>query len=249
MFSRFSEEELQKIKEAADLLGQYKFSDVFGDVSGALQKILDFIEIHSATGEGSVVEFVDPEGQPHIKGSEHLPIIIKAIQDQKALRLYYHPFYEDKPYFTDVHPYLLKEYRNRWYLIGLNDFKEQIRTYALDRIQDIQPSGARYIPGAFNASEYFRNSIGIISPEGSPPKTLLAIQKTQAQYLISQPWHKSQNIEEETGEEIIFSFRVHPTYEFLSLVLSLGKDVRILEPGSLVERMKKELREMLEKLG
>lgn len=248
MFSRFSSEEVRKIREAAELLDRYKFSDVFGDVSGALQKIIDFIEIHSTTGEGPVVDFVSPEKQPHFRGSEHLPRIIEAIRNKMVLRLYYQPFYEDKPYFTDVHPYLLKEYQSRWYLIGLNDFKDRIRTYALDRIHDIQSSDLAYRQNDLKAADYFRHSIGVISPEGIPPKTLIAVQKTQARYLISQPWHESQNIEEEDGDEVIFSFRVHPTYEFVSLLLSLGKDVRILEPASLKDRIKEELEEMLRKL-
>ncbi len=92
---------------------------------------------------------------------------------------------------------------------------------------------------------YFKNSIGIIAPEGLPPTIKLAVQKTQAQYLITRPWHDSQNIVEENEEQVVFSFKVHPTYEFRSLVLSLGKDAYIQEPTSLREEMKKELEKML----
>jgi len=63
--------------------------------------------------------------------------------------------------------------------------------------------------------------------------------------MITQPWHESQNIEEETDDEIIFHFRVHPTYEFISLLLSFGKDLQVLSPQSLREKMKSELEQML----
>ena len=106
-------------------------------------------------------------------------------------------------------------------------------------------SGTKYSPPDFNTEEYFKYAIGIIAPEGTAPVIKLAVQKTQAQYLISSPWHDSQNIEEENEEEVVFSFRVHPTYEFRSLVLSLGKDGTILEPASLRDEIREELKNML----
>ena len=241
----YNKEELDRLKEAAALLEKYKFSDLFGDISGALQKVIDVIEISAGQHTGENYNFISPEKVPHIKGSEYLATIIRAIKKQQTLRIYYQPFYEDRPYFNEIHPYLLKEYRSRWYLIGLNDFKEQVRTYSLDRIRDIQISEVPYKKQTFNARTYFMNAIGVISPEGEPPKIRIAVQKTQAQYMITQPWHESQNIEEESGDEIIFSFKVHPTYEFLSLLLSYGKDVKVLEPQSLKERVREELEEMM----
>ena len=190
--------------------------------------------------------FIHFERNPEIGGSKYFDLLVRAIENKQVLRLYYLPFYEDKPYFNEVHPYLLKEYKSRWYLVGLNAFKGKVRTYALDRIRDLQIStGTEYSPPAFDTEAYFKNAIGIIAPEGPPPLIKLAVQLTQAQYLISRPWHDSQNILEENEEQVVFSFRVHPTYEFRSLVLSLGKDGAIVEPVSLREEMKQELEYML----
>ena len=184
--------------------------------------------------------FIHHRKSHEVKGIQYLDPIISAIEKREVLRLYYLPFYEDKPYFNEVHPYLLKEHESRWYMVGLNAFKGKVRTYALDRIRDLQvAAGAKYTPPEFNAEEYFKYAIGIIAPEGTPLLIKLAVQKTQAQYLITRPWHDSQNIVEDTEEQVVFSFKVHPTYEFRSLVLSLGKDASILEPASLREEMKK----------
>ena len=233
--------EYSSLTEAVNLLKKYRYSDIFGDIAGSLQKVIDFIEIDSSRKAGESYDFINPEKVPHIHGSEYLAPIINAIKEQKVLRIYYQPFYEDKPYFAEVHPYLLKEYRNRWYMIGLNDFKGVLRTYSLDRIRDIQSSDLVYQKQPFNAREYFKGTVGIIAPEGDPPKIRIAVQKTQAQYMITQPWHESQNIEEEVGDEVIFHFRVHPTYEFISLMLSLGKDLRVLEPKSLRDAIREQL--------
>ncbi len=192
--------------------------------------------------------FISFRRTPEIKGTQYLDPLIKAIEAKQVIRLYYLPFYEDKPYFNEVHPYLLKEHGFRWYLVGLNEFKGQVRTYALDRIRDIQDTaGIEYKEPGFDAAAYFQYAIGIIAPKGIPPLIRIAVQKTQAQYLITQPWHESQNILEENEEQVVFGFRVHPTYELKSLVLSLGKDGEVLEPASLREEMALELRGMLEK--
>jgi predicted DNA-binding transcriptional regulator YafY len=183
---------------------------------------------------------------PEIKGTHYLDPIIQAIEKKEVLRLYYLPFYEDKPYFNEVHPYMLKEHGFRWYLIGLNEFKGKVRTYALDRIRNLQPAtGISYREPGFDTSRYFRNTVGIIAPQGEPPLIKIAVQKTQAQYLLTQPWHDSQNIEQEDENQMVFSFRVHPTYEFKSLLMSLGKDGKVLEPASLQEEIKSELNQML----
>ncbi|MGW8316972.1 MAG: helix-turn-helix transcriptional regulator, partial [Bacteroidales bacterium] len=157
---------------------------------------------------------------PPVRGTQYLEPLIRSIEGKQVVRIYYQPYYEDKPYFNEVHPYLLKEQGLRWYLVGLNAYRGELRTYALDRIRDLETmQEAVYKESDFDAAEYFRYAIGIIAPRGIPPLIRVAVQKTQAQYLISQPWHESQNIEEENDQEVIFSFRVHPTYEFRTLLL------------------------------
>jgi len=185
---------------------------------------------------------------PEIKGTQYLEPIIRAIEGKKVLRITYLPFYEDKPYFNEVHPYLLKEHGFRWYLVGWNQFKSHVRTYALDRIRNMEEiDSTAFRTPEFSASNYFKYAIGIISPPGAPSLIKLALQKTQAQYLITQPWHDSQNIVSEDEDRVVFSFRLHPTYEFKSMVLSLGKDGEILEPLSLRDELSRELQQMIGK--
>ena len=199
--------------------------------------------LHEKYREKSFIHF---EKTNEITGTQHLEAIIDSIQKKEVLKIYYYPFYEDKPYFIDVHPYLLKEYKFRWYLIGLNAFKEQVRTYALDRIRDVRRAeDVEYLEKRFNSASYFKNSVGIMAPEGEPPLIKIAIQRTQAQYILSQPWHESQNLLEENEDELTFSFRVHPTYEFKSLLLSLGKDAVVLEPERLREEVMSELQTLI----
>jgi len=189
--------------------------------------------------------FIHFRQAPDIKGTSYLEPIIHAIENRKVLRITYLPFYEDKPYFNEVHPYLPPHFESCPGHRSGNEFKGHVRTYALDRIRNVEEIETHpYRAPEFSESEYFKYAIGIIAPVGAPPLIKLAVQKTQAQYLITQPWHDSQNIDSEDEDKVIFSFRVHATYEFKSMVLSLGKDGEVLEPVSL----RKELSDELEKM-
>lgn len=225
--------ESQAIAEALNLIGQLEEHYSLAGMQGMIQKIADTIKIQGMSAQGKKFDFVQSEQTQRYGGSQFLSPLINAIENHSVIRIYYHPFYEDKPYFTIVHPYLLKEYKNRWYLIGLNDIKKEIRTYGLDRIWEIHEIDQKYIPRNFSAKEYFRNTIGVISPIGEPPEIRIKVTKHQAQYLITQPLHESQFIESEDEDSVIFQYKVHPTYEFKSYLLSLGPDARVLSPDKL----------------
>jgi predicted DNA-binding transcriptional regulator YafY len=220
--------------------------DVSENIKGIIQKLGDTIKISHLMGEKAESDFIDFEKVPEIWGSNFLPQLIESILQKKVLEIYYQPFYEEKPYFIRVHPYLLKEYHYRWYLIGLNDSKRELRTYSLDRIWEIKETEISFVPKKFSSKEYFKNTVGIISPQGEPPRIRIKVLKPQAHYLITQPLHPSQSIETENDHNIIFNYRVHPTYEFKTLLLGLGSDVTVLEPAGLRIEIIKELKETIE---
>ena len=226
-------EENRLLNQCILFLDQLKTHDSLKGLKGMIQKLVNSFRIYTLNGTGKSYGFIQPEISEGAGGSQFLHPLIEAIQNKKVVRLYYLPFYEDKPYFTIIHPWLLKEYRGRWYLIGLNDSKQEIRTYGLDRIWEMHELQQEYIPCNFSPDEFFRNTIGVISPLADPPEIRIRVMRHQAQYLITQPIHESQLIEEEDEERIIFRYKVHPTYEFKSYILSLGSDARVLSPESL----------------
>jgi len=228
-----NQEELETLGFVSTLLRQFRDVDLFSQFSGAIQKIIDAINVRKLKDEKSDYPFIDFEKVPFQKGSEFLQPLIEAIKNKETVMLTYHPFYSEDPYDADIHPYLLKEYRNRWYVIALNDKHKELRTYGLDRICKIDYCAKNYVDSGFDPEAYFKNSIGIISPTTVPPIIKIAVKKQQAQYLVTQPLHASQKVVREDEEEVIFELRVHPTYELKSIVLSYGADLTIIGPDNL----------------
>jgi len=240
-----NEEELEALSFASTMLEQYKHIDLFTTFTGAVQKIVDAVNIRRMLKAESSYPFIQFDSVPEMKGSEYLIEIIEAIRDKHVLEFRHRRFDSDKSHRHIVHPYLLKEYRYRWYLIGLNDDIEQIRTYGLDRIQEITVNREiEFFDAGFDPAEYFKSAIGIIAPETKPQEVVLKFAKDQGQYVITQPIHESQEIVEETDSHVVISLHIIPTFELVSMILGWGAEVEVMEPEFLKERMNRIIESM-----
>lgn len=240
-----SDEENEIFRLTVQYLDQFKSHKSIRGLKALIQKIINTLRIRNLGRKNGDLDFVQSEISHSYGGSQFLVPLIRSIREKKVIRIYYQPFYEDKPYFIIVHPYLLKEYRNRWYLIGLNETKAELRTYGLDRIWEVEELELEYLPKKFNAKDYFLNTVGIISPMGEPPEVRIEVLRHQAQYLITQPLHESQFIESEDDEKVIFGYKVHPTYEFKSMILAMGSDVKVLSPVGFKKEVLRELNDAI----
>ena len=133
-----------------------------------------------------------------------------------------------------VSPLFLKEYRNRWYLISFDLQKQDISTFALDRMTELQLlDEAAQIPADFNATEYFRDAIGITAFRGEALRIVLKADAIAARYIETQAFHQSQKLLEKQDAYSIFELRILVTEEFIRSLLGYAGGVEVLEPESL----------------
>jgi predicted DNA-binding transcriptional regulator YafY len=165
-----------------------------------------------------------------------------------VLEIVYKKFNSKKTDIHILHRYLLKEYGNRWYVLGWEHKLNEVRTFGLDRIEGLETLyNIEYKETGFNADAHFRNSIGITSPNyDQAQKVNLKFKKPQAYYVLTKPLHESQKVIEDTPEYTIIELKVFVTYELISQILGYGKDVEVLEPKSLKNDIKTELKKTLE---
>ena len=242
-----NEEELEAIAFSATMLSQLRGVNIFDSFAGAARKIMDAVNVHRLMDEESQYDFVQFEDVPDVGGSEYLQLIIDAIKNKIVLLVSYQAFYSDQPKEVLVHPYIIKELRHRWYLIGLSDEVKELRTYALDRIQNLVVKGNQYIDRNFDPKTYFRHAIGVIAPQGEPPEITFSVRKPQAQYLVTLPLHESQEIIEEKMDEVIFRIKVHPTYELITALISFRDELIVIGPDSLKDQFVETVNKMLDR--
>jgi len=139
----------------------------------------------------------------------------------------------------DVSPYGLKEYRGRWYLIGLDNDKKEIRIFGLDRITNLQESKTRMISSKnFNIHSYFKHSIGIsVDSEDISEFVELEFSHKLAGYIRNFPIHPSQVILSENTSGIKIRLRTYINLELINELMQYSDDVKILKPSKLKKMM------------
>jgi predicted DNA-binding transcriptional regulator YafY len=241
-------EEMNALNFASSLLQQFKEVDILKTFSAAVNKISDAIHIQRLQQKTDISEYIQFETVPFFKGSEHLKILIQAIADKEVLNIYHHRFDSEKTRLHTVHPYYLKEYRMRWYLIGMDNEINELRTYGLDRIEEISTNTAlKYKDKPENAALFFSNTLGISEPQAEAVEIILCFSENTGKYLLTQPLHTSQKLIKQEKDEITISLFLIPNYELITYILGWGKRVKVISPLSLQQRIKEEL-EMAAKL-
>lgn len=184
-----------------------------------------------------------------VNGSEYLYPVINALKMKKMIRCDYQKFWDEAPTSRLLKPLALKENRNRWYLIAEDNKDTRIKTFGLDRISNFSLSDHGYLyPSEINIKDMFQNSFGIINDEDySVEEIVLSFSKHQAKYIKSLPLHHSQVILFENEKECRIQLTLQPTHDFMMEILSLGKEVEIIEPHYLREELKDKLKQTLTK--
>ncbi len=165
-------------------------------------------------------------------GQKFLTPLIEAMRDGLAVELKYKSFWLQDEYVVEVEPYLVKIFRQRWYLLARNIGRDTLRIYALDRIQELRQTEKTFsMPKTFSPEDYFYNSFGIISQDSCPPEFVdLKVYGTQRKYFRTLPLHHSQEEIENADEYSVFRYYLSPTYDFVQEILSHGCEVEVLSP-------------------
>ena len=208
--------------------------------------MLDSYAVNSAMGDVSqIAERIEVEDVPSAR--EYLSTVMDALRDNQALSFTYAGFNRSRAEKDIVfHPWMVKRYKNRWYMLGYKVKSRDIRTYALDRVREMRTLNEHFtIPEDINLEEYFGSIIGVTSSKADVRNVRLKVTPTQAKYLRALPLHRSQ-MEEVHDDYSIFSYRLKLNYELVHELLSFGPSVTVLEPRELRIMVTSELEATLE---
>ena len=179
-------------------------------------------------------------------GEQYLDIIIRAIRTDHRLLIGYKKF-QAEGYEKVVCPYALKLFRQRWYLLALND-EGQMRIYALDRITRMQLTDTTFkMPDDFSPQAYFDEYFGILTDNTPMAHVIIRAHKWMPNYLRTLPLHHSQRELSSTPDYTDFSFDIRPTSDFLGELLRHSSGIEVLEPLALREKMRQMILETLKR--
>jgi predicted DNA-binding transcriptional regulator YafY len=133
-----TEDDLESIQFAVNTLQQFREVDMFKQFGQAIDKIVDRVAIESKQSLNSENPIVQFETAYSSGGNEFLPPLYEAIISKNKVIFNYKSFKSTDFKERIVSPLLLKEYRNRWYLISFDESKNDIITFALERMLNLE---------------------------------------------------------------------------------------------------------------
>jgi predicted DNA-binding transcriptional regulator YafY len=173
-------------------------------------------------------------------GTENLHGLLHSIKNKLQISYLYEKYWGETSGTEQrtVWPLALKESRYRWYLIALDKKDSRIKSFALDRISDLVITKTKYnYPEIDKVDTLFKYSFGVTNDPGIPKKIVLSFSPEQGRYIKSLPLHSSQKEIVNNEKEYRIALMLHPTYDFIMEILSLGREVKVLEPESLKEEI------------
>lgn len=202
----------------------------------------------SASRPKEVLKCIQFEEQGQLTGLEYLQPVMQAILDQKYLRFYHAAFGKPHALPYRVAPYLLKEYQNRWYIVGIPDSKSDFRFFGIDRITEIEVLDETFEAQADQDSKaIFEDRVGISNPHGPMEVVELVIDPSQSAYLKTLPLHPSQTIVKDDEHELRIQLFVKPNFELKRKILELTDCAKVTYPHWLAKAIKDTLRKAIDR--
>lgn len=230
-----NENDLQTMNNAVQILKQFKDFSALKEMNGILEKLEDSLSSHR---QKSIIHL---EKNEQLKGLEFINILYQSILDKKALRIHYQSFKAREVRAYDLHPQLLKEYNNRWFLLAW--YKTDFMILALDRIKEIGFSEQKYIDQNVNGDEFFKEVIGVTVSKNQPAKKVIfKVDKNNAPYIQTKPFHHSQTLVNQEDGFSTFEIMVQINPELERLILGFGEGIEVISPEKLRQKIQRKLK-------
>lgn len=222
--------------------GEYYIDEDTSHISGWL---VDSMAVNNLVKEAALEQGrMEIEDVPSAR--EYLSTVLEAMKSNLRIVFDYHSFSRSRAdRGIELCPYLLKRYKQRWYVYGLRVKGGDLRTYALDRMREVKIDAVKFdLPANADVKNVFGSIVGVTSSKAEVKTVKLRTTYSQAKYLRALPLHRSQT---EMVHDLysIFTYRLKLNYELVSEIMALGPEAEVLEPPELRAMVITRLRDTL----
>jgi len=245
-----SREERNLLREVLSTIGQFNGLDNF--------KWLDDFKIGLGLEERR--QIISFSNNPFLQNSNLLGTLFDQISNEVVIKLSYHTFTDPTIRSIVFHPYLLKQYNDRWFLLGAADSDHKILTFALDRIDEVEPlPEKKYAECPVELQERFENIVGVTLYEERKCEHILCwVNDSSKGYVDTKPMHESytpykgekeielHNQYPQLEGGLFFSIDCIPNFELIRELCSFGSNLVVLTPDTIRSEIRNRLQEHLE---
>jgi predicted DNA-binding transcriptional regulator YafY len=172
------------------------------------------------------------------------PIIARALEatvHQRQAKLTYYSKSSDRTKTYLIHPYRLAYAQAGLYLLAYVPEYGQVRTFAVERIEDLSLLEERFTPIEELPNEAFPHSLGVHS--GPPEHVEIEFQPAIADYVRAREWHPSQQLRDNGPDGLRLTLEVCLDRALQSWILSFGPFARVIAPDALVKDIAEQFEE------
>ncbi len=231
-----TEADMSVLMESVEMLKQFSDFSLFSELGGLLHKLED--RIYSEKNKQDPIIHLDKNEQ--LKGLEHLDTLYQCILKEIVLEVSYRSFKAQKPTIFPFHAYILKEFNNRWFVVGRRHRERQVVTLALDRIVSLSMNlKLTYHKTKFDPDQYYRDTFGVtVMNEDQLIEAEIRVNAQTAPYVLTKPFHHSQELLETYADRSIrIKLRLHHNFELERLLLGFAESIEVLSPPRLRKRI------------
>jgi predicted DNA-binding transcriptional regulator YafY len=167
--------------------------------------------------------------------------LMSAILGRRRVRMRYHSFSSKQLKDYIVEPYRLAYAQGGLYLQAFVPDYAEMRTFAVQRIEQAVALEESYSPVADSPSDVFPHSLGAFS--GTPEPVVIEFTAAEAPYVRERQWHASQAIEELADGRLRLTLNVVLDWELQAWVMGFGPAARVIAPKAFAERILDSLEE------
>ena len=187
-----------------------------------------------------------------LENSNLLGELFTAASQKQVIEIHYHKFSDpEQELVVNLHPYLLKEYNRRWYLFAAAEDDEKMLCFGLDRIDKVVPLPShKYVEYDGDLNERFEDIIGVTLFEDSPVYPIIFwVSGFSKDYVLTKPIHESQkrvNVNKVLSlreqypsliNGIFLQINCRDNYELIRELASFGKDLIVLSPSVIQDKV------------
>ena len=227
-----NDSDIEALKTATDMLANFAGTRVSENFNHATEKI--FTSFRESFPDGnSKRKIIQTDSPPSHKGFEHFELFFRAAKDKIPVCFVHYSYRKRTFKSVIVHPVILKEFQNYWYVVGYSESHKQLRTFGLDRIYEPILLKRKFREANPSVQEkYFKYVYGVYPIPGQKrQKIIFRVYPMLGDYILSHPIHESQRIDNYGGDgALTISLKLVPSQELINFFLSFSNHLKVLKP-------------------
>lgn len=219
------------------------YRQVFSKIRGALgEQAIGYLKKLAVSLHSTSVGAGD-----YSQRGEMIDRLMVAIEDRLVSLIVYQSDQATEPVEQEVYPQGLVFHRGSLYLIAWSSRRAEIRTFKMDRIEDVHATKLKAaVPEDFSLADWLEHSFGVFrSNQNQPQMIRIRFHRDVARYVRESRWHRSQQLLPQPDGSLLAEFRLIDTQEIKRWIMTFGPNATVLEPPELVEEIRRDVAEMM----